>query len=159
MTQPTIDTKGEHYLIIKDNRGRRELLLTEKFYVLGRSQKCDIVLKSQFVSRHHATLIRHTRQDNSVYYQIIDGDGKDVFSSNGLLCNHQKFLVHNLRSRDEIIFAPQVSILYQYRQRDEFLTGPGNDPFDITLIDPSMMGDDDEPTILPTVRSSGSRLS
>jgi pSer/pThr/pTyr-binding forkhead associated (FHA) protein len=154
MTQPIVHTQGEHYLIIKDDRGRKEVLLTEKIYTLGRSPNCDIPLKSQFVSRHHATLIRQTKEDNSVYYQIIDGDGKEKSSANGLLLNHKKLAVHNLRSGDEVIFAPQVSILYQYRRRDEFLTAPGNDPFDITLIDPSMMEDDDDsPTLMPTTQT------
>ncbi len=153
MTQLNVKTKGEHYLIIKDDRGRQEFLLTQKNYTIGRSQNCDIPLKSQFVSRHHATLIRQNRQDNSVYYQIIDGDEKGKSSVNGLLLDNHKLTIHDLRSGDEIIFAPQVSILYQYRRRDEFLTAPSDDPFDITLIDPSMMNDDDDmPTLMPTVQ-------
>lgn len=85
MTQRTANTKEEHYLIIQDNRGRKELLLTEEKYILGRSVNCDIIIKSQFVSRHHATLIRHQREDNSFYYEIIDGNGADKVSANGLL--------------------------------------------------------------------------
>ena len=54
MTQRTAHTKEEHCLIINDNRGRREFLLTEEKYILGRSANCDIIIKSQFVSRHHA---------------------------------------------------------------------------------------------------------
>jgi pSer/pThr/pTyr-binding forkhead associated (FHA) protein len=152
MTQRTANTKEEHYLIIQDNRGRRELLLTENTYTLGRSANCDIIIKSQFVSRHHATLLRHQREDNSFYYEIIDGNGADKISANGLLFNSKKIFQHNLRSGDEIIFGPQISIVYQYRQRNEFLSFPGNDPFDITLIDPSMM-DDDIPTLMPTTRT------
>jgi hypothetical protein len=59
-----------------------------------------------------------------------------------------------LRSGDEIILGPQVSITYQYRQRNEFVSLPGNDPFDITLIDPGMI-DDDIPTMMPIIRSQG----
>jgi hypothetical protein len=159
MTQRNVQTKGEHYLIIKDDRGRKEVLLTEKFYRLGRSSNCDINLKSQFVSRYHATLIRQEKEDNSVCYQIMDGDGVGKTSANGLLFNNKKIVNHNLRSGDEIIFAPQVSICYHYYQRDEFLTAPANDPFDITLIDPSMMDDDDDlPTLMPTVQSQGYRM-
>jgi hypothetical protein len=152
MTQRIANTKEEHYLIIQDNRGRRELLLTEERYILGRSANSDIIVKSQFVSRHHATLIRHQREDNSFYYEIVDGNGADKISANGLLFNHKKISHYDLRSGDEIIFGPQISIVYQYRQRNEFLSSPGNDPFDITLIDPSMM-DDDIPTLMPTTRN------
>jgi len=151
MTQRTAHTKEEHRLIINDNRGRKEFLLTEQKYSLGRSANCDIIIKSQFVSRHHATLIRHQREDHCFYYEIIDGNGADKVSANGLLFNHKKISRYNLRSGDEIIFGPQISIVYQYRQRNEFLSSPGNDPFDITLIDPSMM-DDDIPTLMPTNR-------
>ena len=151
MTQRTAHTKEEHCLIINDNRGRREFLLTEQKYSLGRSVNCDIIIKSQFVSRYHATLIRHQREDHCFYYEIIDGNGADKVSANGLLFNHKKISRYNLRSGDEIIFGPQISIVYQYRQRNEFLSSPGNDPFDITLIDPSMM-DDDIPTLMPTNR-------
>ena len=151
MTQRTAHTKEEHCLIINDNRGRKEFLLTEQKYSLGRSANCDIIIKSQFVSRHHATLIRHQTEDHCFYYEIIDGNGADKVSANGLLFNHKKISRYNLRSGDEIIFGPQISIVYQYRQRNEFLSSPGNDPFDITLIDPSMM-DDDIPTLMPTNR-------
>jgi pSer/pThr/pTyr-binding forkhead associated (FHA) protein len=152
MTQRTAHTKEEHCLIINDNRGRREFLLTEEKYSLGRLANCDIIIKSQFVSRHHATLIRHQTQDHCFYYEIIDGNGADKVSANGLLFNSKKISHYDLRSGDEIIFGPQISIVYQYRQRNEFLSSPGNDPFDITLIDPSMM-DDDIPTLMPTTRT------
>lgn len=152
MTQLTANAKEEHYLIIQDNRGRKEFLLTEEKYNLGRSAHSDIIIKSQFVSRHHATLIRNLGENNSFYYEIIDGNGSDKLSANGLLFNHQKISRYRLRSGDEIVLGPQVSITYQYRQRNEFISSPGNDPFDITLIDPSMM-DDDIPTLMPTTRT------
>ena len=154
MTQLTANTKQEHYLIIQDNQGRKEFLLIGEKYNLGRSAHCDIIIKSQFVSRHHATLLRHQREDNSFYYEIIDGNGADKVSANGLLFNSKKISHYDLRSGDEIIFGPQVSITYQYRQRNEFISIPENDPFDITLIDPSMIDDDDIPTLMPTTRTS-----
>ena len=76
MTQRTANTKEEHSLIVKDDRGRREFLLTEQKYSLGRSANCDIIIKSQFVSRHHATLIRHQREDNSFYSVVHDSLGQ-----------------------------------------------------------------------------------
>ena len=95
MTQRTAHTKEEHCLIINDNRGRREFLLTEQKYSLGRSANCDIIIKSQFVSRHHATLIRHQTEDHCFYYEIIDGNGADKVSANGLLFNHKKISRYN----------------------------------------------------------------
>ncbi|MEB3312202.1 MAG: FHA domain-containing protein [Snowella sp.] len=155
MIHSSVQTEAEHYLIIQDDRGRKEMVLTEEIYTIGRSPSCDIFLKSQFVSRYHATLLRRVKADQSVYYHIIDGDGKGQLSANGLLINHQKVLAHDLAPEDEIFFGHKVSATYYYRQRNEFITTPGNDPFDITLIDPMMMGDEDDSdaTLMPTLRS------
>ncbi len=154
MTHSSVQTEAEHYLVIQDDRGRKELVLTEAVYTIGRSPNCDICLKSQFVSRYHATLLRRVRANKSVYYHIVDGDGEGQVSANGLLINNKKTLAHDLVPGDEIIFGHKVSATYYYRQRDEFMTAPGNDPFDITLIDPMMMDDDDgEPTLMPTLRA------
>ena len=129
----------EHFLIIEDGKGRQEILLTHPAYALGREQKCDIRLNSQFVSRRHATLLRCLREDGSAYYKIVDGDAEGKTSANGLMINGHKLTSHELQHGDEIVFGPQVFAIYQYRQRDIFPTIPPDDPFDITLIDPAMM--------------------
>ncbi len=131
----------QHFLIIEDDKGRQEILLQDSTYSLGRSQTCDIRLRSQFVSRHHATLFRSEREDGSYFYRIVDGDEEGKASVNGLLINGRKMPSHELRHGDEVVFGPQVFAIYQHRQRDKFPTLPGNDPFDITLIDPAMMDD------------------
>ena len=46
----------EHYLILKDPEGKQQILLGGKSYILGRSPENEIVLRSQSVSREHATL-------------------------------------------------------------------------------------------------------
>lgn len=134
----------EHFLIIEDDKGRQEVILRDAMYAVGRSPECDIRLRSQFVSRHHATLLRCLRADGSSYYRIVDGDNKSNRSVNGLLINGKKTPTHDLKHGDEVVFGPQVFAIYQYRRRDKFPTLPTNDPFDITLIDPAMMEEDDE---------------
>lgn len=134
----------EHCLVIEDDKGRQEIFLWETTYTMGRSPDCDIRLHSQFISRHHATVYRRVRDDGSSYYQIVDGDIEGKRSVNGLLINGTKQTSHNLQHGDEIVFGPQVFAIYRYRQRDKFPTLPTNDPFDITLIDPAMMDDDED---------------
>jgi pSer/pThr/pTyr-binding forkhead associated (FHA) protein len=131
-----------HILIIEDDKGRREILLKSSRYSLGRTQKNDIIIHSPFVSRNHATLIRHFDEDGYVYYQVMDGDGAEKLSANGILINGRKVISHSLRHGDKIIFGPQVFALYQHCQRDLFPTMTPDDPFDITLIYPAMMIDD-----------------
>ncbi len=136
--------REEHVLIIIDGKGQKEIVLTKSSYSLGRGHKCDIRLHSQFASRHHATLLKRLNEDGEFYYRIIDGDSEGKVSVNGLLVNNQKVLFHDLKDGDKVVFGPQVSAVYQYRQYDVFPTIPPDDPFDITLIDPAMIqGDED----------------
>jgi pSer/pThr/pTyr-binding forkhead associated (FHA) protein len=151
MSDKSVLPQREHFLIIEDGKGRQEITLSEAVYSVGRSNDCDVRLRSQFVSRYHATLLRCLRTDGSSYYRIVDGDNKGKSSVNGLLINGRKLAEHNLSHGDEVVFGPQVFAIYQYRQRDKFPTLPSNDPFDITLIDPAMMveeDDEDEDTTL-----------
>ena len=134
----------DHFLIIEDDKGRKEVLLENPTYVMGRDRKCDIRLYSQFVSRRHATLLKCLGPDGSSYYRIIDGIPKGRTSSNGLLINGRKVASHDLKNGDEIVLGPQVFAIYQYRQHDTFPTTPPDDPFDITLIAPAMMGKEQE---------------
>ncbi|MEL4898635.1 FHA domain-containing protein [Crocosphaera sp. Alani8] len=146
MAEKSVLPQREHFLIIEDDKGRQEVLLREPTYSMGRSQHCDIRLRSQFVSRHHATLYRRIGEDGSSYYRIVDGDFQGKRSVNGLLINQAKIKQdsHDLQDGDEIVFGPQVFAIYQHRQRDKFPTLPNNDPFDITLIDPSMIDYDED---------------
>jgi pSer/pThr/pTyr-binding forkhead associated (FHA) protein len=132
-----------HLLIIEDEKGRREFPLEESVYSLGRDPSCDIRLFSQFVSRHHATLVRRQREDGSHYYQIVDGNLKGKPSANGLLINGRKLQAYDLDNEDEIVFGPQVSAKYYLLKQDTRPTGP-LDEFDITLISPGMIDEFDE---------------
>ena len=135
--------REDHVLIIVDGKGQKEIVLQDATYSLGRGNQCDIRLNSQFVSRHHATLIKRSRGDNE-YYRIVDGDSSGKVSVNGLMVNGRKVLVHDLKDGDKVIFGPQVSAIYQHRQYDVFPTIPPDDPFDITLIDPAMIDNDQD---------------
>ncbi len=144
MSATNPQTELDHLLIVEDDKGRKEIILKEASYSIGREQKCDVRLHSLFVSRRHATLLRKLRGDGSSYYQIADGDAKGKSSANGLLINGRKIerrLLHDLKHGDEIVFGPQVFAIYQLRRRDPNPTEPP-DPYDITLIDPAMMLDD-----------------
>ena len=75
MTAKPVKHREEHILIITDGKGHREIHLQHETYSLGRGIQCSIVLQSQFVSRHHATLIKRSEEDGN-YYRIIDGDSQ-----------------------------------------------------------------------------------
>lgn len=136
--------REDHVLVVIDGKGQKEVILQNETYSVGRGKQCDIRLNSQFVSRHHATLIKRSRPDGNAYYRIVDGDSSGKVSVNGLLVNGRKVLFHDLQDGDRVIFGPQVSATYQHRQYDVFPTVPPDDPFDITLIDPAMIDGDEE---------------
>ena len=142
MTVKPVKHREEHVLVVTDGKGYREIRLLDRTYSLGRGKQCDIVLQSQFVSRHHATLIKREEENN--YYRIVDGDTDGKTSVNGLLINGKKVRFHDLRNGDKVIFGPQVEATYEYREYDVFPTIPPDDPYDITLIDPAMIDDEEE---------------
>ena len=143
MTAKPVIHREEHILIVTDGKGHREIKLKDEIYSLGRGVQCSIILQSQFVSRHHATLVRRKEEERN-YYRLIDGDSEGNTSVNGLLINGKKVRFHDLKHGDKVIFGPQVEAVYQYREYDIFPTIPPDDPYDITLIDPAMIDVDEE---------------
>ena len=125
-------------LIVEDSKGRREIILDGSVYSIGRDPKCDIRLSSQFVSRHHATLVQLPKDDNTFYYRIVDGNLKGKPSANGMLINGRKLQAHDLSNEDEIVFGPQARAIYYQLRRDTTSPVPP-DEFDITLISPNMV--------------------
>ncbi len=132
-----------HWLIVTDDKGRREIPLGGEIYSMGRDPNSDIRIFSMFVSRRHATLVRQDREDGSYDYKIVDGDLDGNHSSNGILINGRKYNTHILKHKDEIVFAGGVSAEYHRVKRDERDT-ESKDPFDITLIDPHMIDEFEE---------------
>ena len=143
MTVKPVKHREEHVLVITDGKGYREIRLQDNIYSVGRGRQCDIVLHSQFVSRHHATIIKREDEENN-YYRIIDGNNEGKTSVNGLLIDGKKVRFHDLRNGDKVVFGPQVEALYEYREYDLFPTIPPDDPYDITLIDPAMIDDEEQ---------------
>jgi pSer/pThr/pTyr-binding forkhead associated (FHA) protein len=137
------ESQLNNILIVEDSKGRREIMLDGSVYSIGRDPKCDIRLSSQFVSRHHATLVQLPRDDNSFYYRIVDGNLKGKPSANGMLINGRKLQAHDLKNEDEIVFGPQARAIYYQLRRDASSTLPP-DEFDITLISPNMVDEMDE---------------
>ncbi|AFY39218.1 Forkhead-associated protein [[Leptolyngbya] sp. PCC 7376] len=138
--------KYNHYLIVNDDQGEREYTLTESKYTLGRKSDCSIALDSHFVSRLHATLLRCLHNDGQSYYRLLDGDGYQQTSANGIIVNGKKVTAYELKHDDKIIFGPQVYAVYRYREVGEMASygkiAKEEDPFDITLIDPAMIDED-----------------
>lgn len=130
-----------HLLIVEDDDGYREFPLGGEIYSLGRGEESDIRLISLFVSRRHATLVKQQREDGKYDYQIIDGNLKGQLSANGILINGQKLQVYTLKNEDKVEFGPGVIAEYR-RKLKERKSGP-LDPYDITLIDPSRVDEED----------------
>ncbi|XHX79015.1 MAG: FHA domain-containing protein [Stenomitos frigidus ULC029] len=132
-----------HLLIVEDDNGRRSIVLDNSEYSIGRDPTCDICLDSLFVSRRHATLLRLPNGDGTVSYRIVDGDLEGRRSANGFLINGYRLRTHSLQNEDEVVFGLQVRAIYYLCQRDTVVTMPA-DEFDITLISPGMMGEEDD---------------
>ncbi len=121
----TVKLKPNHLLIIHDDQGSKEFILEATRYSIGRHPNCDIRLKSYFVSRHPATLLRKDREDGSYYYQIIDHyyriiDGKRKPSADSMMINGYRMVIHDLKNEDEVIFGPGVRAIYHSPDRSTF---------------------------------------
>ncbi|MBM0743353.1 tetratricopeptide repeat protein [Phormidium sp. CLA17] len=100
-------------LVIEDDWGRREILLERDRYSVGRDLKSDICLHSRFVSRQHAVLERLNPDNETVAYQITDGDFSGTPSTNGLIINGRKCRSTELQSEDVIVFGPKVQAVFK----------------------------------------------
>jgi pSer/pThr/pTyr-binding forkhead associated (FHA) protein len=138
---PLCEPQEAHVLIVEDDNGSREFPLGGDVYSLGRDPESDIRLFSLFVSRRHATLVRREHEDGSYDYEIVDGNLKGQLSANGILINGQKLQAHTLKNEDEVEFGPGVSAKYLLKRKEQ-KSGP-LDPFDITLINPSWVDEEE----------------
>ncbi|GAX38187.1 FHA domain-containing protein [Nodularia sp. NIES-3585] len=139
------ETHENHLLIIEDDQGRKEFILEQTIYSLGRDRECNIRLVSQFVSRRHATLVRMPRENsrNTYYYRIVDGDAKGKPSANGMIVNGRKIPFHDLKNEDEIVFGPQIRAIYYLLQNTQLSGRTDASEYDITLINPGMNEDEE----------------
>jgi diguanylate cyclase (GGDEF)-like protein len=102
-----------HVLTVEDAQGFRNFLLNDMTYSLGRSLGNSIVLRSNLVSRQHATLLAVASEKSSCFFRIIDGSAEGKRSTNGILINGKKRFSHILSHGDEILFSKDTKAVYQ----------------------------------------------
>ncbi|HAC63758.1 MAG TPA: diguanylate cyclase [Cyanothece sp. UBA12306] len=102
-----------HLLIIEDQKYRRTLSLQLENLSIGRSPKNSIIIHSEKVSRHHATLMRRkNRHNNRETYWIVDGNINGKKSSNGIYVNGEKCSTKELKHGDLINFGCDVNATF-----------------------------------------------
>ncbi len=112
MSESTDKPTLNHALIVKDRNGPKAYWLTAEVYTLGRDASNSIRIDSQYVSRHHAMVIRGNDVNGECSYQIIDGDSNGHPSTNGLFLNEQRIDFADLENGFEIRMSCDVTILY-----------------------------------------------
>ncbi len=102
-----------HLLVIEDQLGKRTIALEAATCTIGRDPSNSIVLHSELVSRHHASLLRVTTPENASHlFRIIDGNFQGKRSTNGLMVNGQRCYSHNLKHGDVMVFGGDVTARY-----------------------------------------------
>ncbi|WP_271252285.1 tetratricopeptide repeat protein [Pseudanabaena sp. Chao 1811] len=114
----------EHSLVVKDPEGMQGILLDDRFYKIGRSPKNDIVLRSQLVSREHATLTG-ILTDPPLFqmFRLSDGDLETGKSTNGLHINGERRDNWVLMHGDEIVFSSDTSAYYRIEPEPPYVNG------------------------------------
>jgi pSer/pThr/pTyr-binding forkhead associated (FHA) protein len=114
----------EHYLILKDPEGQQRILLGSKSYVLGRSPENEIVLRSQSVSREHATLIGIPVPSPLLQlFRLSDGTPEKGKSTNGLVINGEMRDSWILMHGDEIVFSSNTIAIYRVEPEPPYAQG------------------------------------
>ena len=102
-------SNSRYLLIVEDPQGRRTITLEDMKYSLGRKSDNQIVLRSKYSSRYHATLIKKSIDRQKFSYWILDGDLEGNKSHNGIYVNGSKCLVHELKDGDLINFGCDIN--------------------------------------------------
>lgn len=106
-----------HSLFLEEETYQQNISLEDTIYSIGRSPNNSIILNSQSVSRHHATLIRQNYTEHQFYYVLIDGDLQGKRSQNGISVNGQKVIRHQLKHGDTINFGKKnIRGIYQIQE-------------------------------------------
>ena len=102
--------KPEFKLEIDDGNSYRSYVLSGEYYDIGRDNSCLITIADQYISGHHAILRRiyDSGIAGGFTYQIIDGKGEGLYSTNGIFVNEERIQKHNLKSGDVIKLGPKV---------------------------------------------------
>lgn len=92
-------------LLIIEQQGisTQTVFIEDKEIVLGRSTDCDVVLRAEEISRHHAKIF----MKEGVY--IIT----DLKSLNGTYVNRQRIIEHKLKHLDEIWLGSKCRIVFR----------------------------------------------
>jgi pSer/pThr/pTyr-binding forkhead associated (FHA) protein len=103
-----------HLLIVKDRQGPKAYWLTAELYSLGRDPSNSIRIDSQYVSRHHALLVKteSPTSPDGFTYQIIDGDIHGNPSTNGLYVRGERVEFRELEDGDEIQLGSDATATY-----------------------------------------------
>ena len=107
-----------YQLVIQDGDRRFSVILEAPMYTIGRDVLCSIRLQSSYVSRCHATFWHQQDDQGEIYYQIVDGDGADRPSRNGLIVNSVRVQSHRLKLGDQISLGPDVHLTYGVSHTD-----------------------------------------
>ncbi|MGK7930349.1 MAG: FHA domain-containing protein [Microcystaceae cyanobacterium] len=107
------DVLTHHILVIEIQGSQQIIYLSKEQYLIGRKANNDIVIKSDKVSRYHATIIRRIDKNTGDYtYWIVDGDLAGNKSHNGIFINRKRQFVHNLNSGDVVHLSPEIKASY-----------------------------------------------
>ncbi len=102
-------------LIIVNGNKTCAYKLDRAVYLVGRSQKADIRISGDEVSRIHATLLRIPTSNNQFTYRLIDGDARAGKSSqNGTYINGNPTKSKDLDNHDDILFGRNSKAKFFY---------------------------------------------
>jgi len=111
----------EHFLILQDPEGEQRISLEVKSYTIGRSQDNTILLRSQLVSRKHATLLGIAVLPPVLQvFRVSEGTKENKKSTNGILINGIPKNSWVLMDGDEITFSSNTKAIYQIQPEPKY---------------------------------------
>ncbi|MEI6329070.1 MAG: tetratricopeptide repeat protein [Pseudanabaena sp.] len=111
----------EHFLILQDPEGEQRISLEVKSYAIGRSQDNTILLRSQLVSRKHATLLGIAVLPPLLQvFRVSEGTKENKKSTNGILINGITRNSWVLMDGDEITFSSNTKAIYKIKPEPKY---------------------------------------
>lgn len=111
-----VATASAHLTITRNGQIRREYVLDHPSYVIGRDHDCSIVIRSRFLSRHHALLVR----DPEGWIAL------DLRSTNGISVNGRTVQFCRLSENDVIGMGDHLAKFTQKIAEEPNTTATGN---------------------------------
>ncbi|EAZ88669.1 FHA domain-containing protein, partial [Crocosphaera chwakensis] len=110
--------QNKNYILAFNLTNDQQIIhLEESQYSIGRSPENSIVIKSQSISRFHATILKEVSQEGEVSFFLIDGIPEGERSRNGLFVNGNRCFKHKLEHGDIIQFEPETQANYYVLQK------------------------------------------